>query len=231
MAANGAGAVPRWKRCLDLTGATLGALAVAPLMAGVALWIRLVSKGPVFFHQERVGLNGEEFTLYKFRTMSVSADTRKHEEYVQALIEDEERPLTKMDELGDPRMIPGAALLRSLGLDELPQLVNVWRGEMSLVGPRPCLPAEASRYRPKDRERFTTLPGLTGYWQVRGKNRTTFSEMMAMDIHYARNKSLWMDLGILLRTPLSVLCQTVASLAPERFPLIPAGRARDRRRQ
>jgi len=116
-------------------------------------------------------------------------------------------PMVKLDARGDSRIIPFGLLLRSSGLDELPQLVNVLRGEMSLVGPRPCLPYECDNYLPWQRERFNTLPGLTGLWQVSGKNRTTFVEMMQLDIKYTRNKTLWLDLMIILKTIPAILGQ------------------------
>jgi len=116
-------------------------------------------------------------------------------------------PMAKMDLHGDPRLIPGGWWLRASGLDELPQIINVLRGDMSLIGPRPCLPYEYDRYLPWQKERFNTLPGLTGLWQVSGKNTTTFDEMMHLDIQYVRNKSLWLDLKILLMTVPTVIIE------------------------
>ena len=115
--------------------------------------------------------------------------------------------MVKLDARGDSRIIPFGLLLRSSGLDELPQLINVLRGEMSVVGPRPCLSYECDKYLPWQRERFNTLPGLTGLWQVSGKNQTTFVEMMQLDISYARNKTLWLDLTIILKTVPAILVQ------------------------
>jgi lipopolysaccharide/colanic/teichoic acid biosynthesis glycosyltransferase len=115
--------------------------------------------------------------------------------------------MIKMDAHGDSRIIPFGLLLRSSGLDELPQLINVLLGEMSLAGPRPCLPYEYARYQPWQRERFNTVPGLTGLWQVSGKNRTTFAEMIRLDIEYANNKNLWLDLKIIIKTPAALLIQ------------------------
>jgi len=108
--------------------------------------------------------------------------------------------MTKLDAVGDTRLIPGGRFLRASGLDELPQIFNVLRGEMSLVGPRPCLPMEFERYQPSEQQRVNALPGLTGYWQVNGKNNTTFKEMIAMDLFYIRNMSIWLDLTIMFRT-------------------------------
>jgi lipopolysaccharide/colanic/teichoic acid biosynthesis glycosyltransferase len=164
-----------------------------------ALIIKLQSKGPVLFKQERVGWLGKKFVLYKFRTMVVGADTLVHETYTADLIESN-RPMTKLDARGDARLIPLGRYLRAAGLDELPQLINVLRGEMSIVGPRPCLYSEYDRYLPWQRQRFLTPPGLTGLWQVSGKNRLTFNEMIALDIYYVRARSLWLDLWILLKT-------------------------------
>jgi lipopolysaccharide/colanic/teichoic acid biosynthesis glycosyltransferase len=122
--------------------------------------------------------------------------------------------MTKMDAVGDPRLIPCGALLRATGLDELPQLINVWRGEMSLVGPRPSLPYEVESYLPWQQARFETLPGLTGLWQVSGKNATTFTEMVELDIHYTRNKSLRLDLAILAGTFSVLIAQVRTKRAP-----------------
>jgi len=187
---------PSWKRCLDL----VVCLAVMPLLAlctlAMALVMKLVSPGPVFFRQERVGYMGRRFKIFKFRTMKVGADTVGHQAYFKELV-GTNAPMQKLDAKGDKRLIPGAWLLRASGLDELPQLINVLRGEMSIVGPRPCLPAEYDLYLPWQRERFTTMPGLTGLWQVSGKNRTTFDEMIRLDIRYAREKSLGLDVWIM----------------------------------
>jgi lipopolysaccharide/colanic/teichoic acid biosynthesis glycosyltransferase len=198
-------AVPVWKRALDLSCLLIVVPSLLPLMAIVAVLIKCSSKGPVLFRQERVGLFGRRFTLFKFRTMIQGADTSGHERYVATLI-DSNGPMTKLD-AGDKRLIPIGRLLRAAGLDELPQLINVAKGEMSLVGPRPCLPGEYKRFQPWQRERFHTLPGLTGLWQVSGKNRTTFNEMIEWDIEYKRTKSLWLDLKIMLKTIPAVMAQ------------------------
>jgi len=195
----GPGRVLRWKRILDISVILLALPLLVPLMAIVAVLIRVVSAGPVLFKQERVGYLGRRFMCFKFRTMFVGADATVHQGHLHVLM-DSNTPMTKMDSEGDPRIIPFGLLLRSSGLDELPQLINVLRGEMSLVGPRPCLPYEYEKYLPWQKERFASTPGLTGLWQVSGKNRTTFVEMIQLDIKYARKKSLWFDLEILLRT-------------------------------
>jgi lipopolysaccharide/colanic/teichoic acid biosynthesis glycosyltransferase len=186
-----------------------------PLIGLVALWIRLVSHGPALFRQQRIGLGGRNFTLYKFRTMRQGASTAHHEAHVERLVESDQ-PMIKLDCLGDSRLIPGGRFLRMAGLDELPQFLNVFRGEMSLVGPRPCLTEEYGFFTSSQRERFTVLPGLTGLWQVMGKNRTTFREMNAMDVHYARRSSPLLDVVIVLRTPLALIQQMADCLAHQR---------------
>lgn len=198
-------ALPRWKRILDVSFVVAIAPFLAPLWLVITLIIKLGSKGPVFFKQDRVGLRGSRFTIFKFRTMKVGASTSVHEDHTSALIENNQ-PMTKLDAYDD-RLIPFGRELRAAGLDELPQLINVLLGEMSIVGPRPCLPSEFSRYSLAQRERFNSPPGLTGLWQVSGKNRTTFSEMMDLDIQYVRTRSLWLDLKIILKTPLAIIEQ------------------------
>ena len=215
-------AVPVWKRALDLSCLLIVVPSVLPLMAIITVLIKVSSKGPVLFRQERVGLFGRTFTLFKFRTMVAGADKAAHEQHVASLIETN-GPMTKLD-AGDKRLIPVGRLLRAAGLDELPQLINVAKGEMSLVGPRPCLPSEYNRFLPWQRERFHTLPGLTGLWQVSGKNRTTFTEMIEWDIKYKRTKSLWLDLKIMLKTIPAVMAEvkdaqiTPAANAPSANP-------------
>jgi exopolysaccharide production protein ExoY len=202
--------LPRWKRVFDLTCVLLTLPFWLPLTIVVMVWIAITSRGPVFFRQKRVGYRRHPFMLFKFRTMHVNADTQTHAEYFFRLME-EDCPMTKLDAAGDPRLIAGGRFLRASGLDELPQIFNVLRGEMSLVGPRPCLPHEFERYGAWQQERVNALPGLTGYWQVNGKNKTTFSEMIAMDIFYARNMSVWLDLKIILKTIPALIGQTLES--------------------
>jgi lipopolysaccharide/colanic/teichoic acid biosynthesis glycosyltransferase len=187
------------KRLLDLGFIFLSLPCWMTVMTAVALWIKTASPGPIFYRQKRVGYRGRRFMMFKFRTMQVNVDTLCHEHYLERLIQ-ANCPMTKLDASGDPRIIRGGRILRATGLDELPQLFNVLRGEMSLVGPRPCTPHEFQQYQPWQQERVNAPPGLTGYWQVHGKNRTTFSEMVEMDIFYARNMSLRQDLAIMLRT-------------------------------
>jgi lipopolysaccharide/colanic/teichoic acid biosynthesis glycosyltransferase len=191
--------LPPWKRALDF--AVIVVLAPGVLLVGavVALVVKAGSPGPVFFRQRRVGYMGREFTCFKFRTMQADAETDSHRDYTEQLMS-ASVPMLKLDAHKDPRLIPLGAALRATGLDELPQLINVVRGEMSLVGPRPCITYEFDRYRPEQRRRLDAVPGLTGLWQVSGKNRTTFEEMIRLDVEYARRKSLWLDLSIMLKT-------------------------------
>jgi lipopolysaccharide/colanic/teichoic acid biosynthesis glycosyltransferase len=175
-------------------------------MICVTLWIRAVSPGPIFYRQERVGYRGRRFMIIKFRTMMVNVETRSHERHLEQLMQ-ANCPMTKLDASGDPRIVRGGRFLRAMGLDELPQLFNVLRGEMSLVGPRPCTLHEFQHYQAWGQERLNASPGLTGYWQVNGKNKTTFTEMVSMDIFYARHMSLWLDLAIMLRTLPAVVVQ------------------------
>jgi len=196
----------RWKRALDVGLILLALPVLIPLALVIAAIIRVVSCGPVLFQQERVGYLGGKFMCLKFRTMFVGADTVSHQGHLHQLI-NSDAPMVKMDFHGDSRIILFGRWLRSSGLDELPQLINVLRGEMSLVGPRPCLPYESEEYLPWQKERFNAVPGLTGLWQVSGKNRTTFAQMMRLDIEYARNRSLWLDLKIILKTIPALLVQ------------------------
>ena len=198
--------VPRWKRILDIVFILLILPFVLPLAALIAVVIRLVSDGPVLFRQERVGHLGRRFMCLKFRTMFLGAETATHQGHLEQLIKSAQ-PMVKLDSHGDSRIIPFGSMLRASGLDELPQFINVLRGEMSIVGPRPCLAYECDHYLPWQRERFNTLPGLTGLWQVSGKNQTTFTEMMQLDIQYARNKTVWLDLAIILKTIPAILAQ------------------------
>jgi exopolysaccharide production protein ExoY len=201
-----AGGVPWWKRALDVTLIVLAMPILVPIGLFVAAIIKLVSPGPVFFQQERVGYRGQRFMCFKFRTMMVNADAAVHQEHLEDLMASN-RPMSKLDG-GDPRVVPGGIWLRALGLDELPQLINVFRGDMSLVGPRPCLNYEYEKYLPRHRGRCATLPGLTGLWQVNDKNNTTFEEMIDLDLKYVRTQSLGLDLSILLRTVPAVIGQT-----------------------
>jgi lipopolysaccharide/colanic/teichoic acid biosynthesis glycosyltransferase len=192
------GQVPWGKRLLDLTLIALSLPALVPLFLAVAAYIKLVSRGPVFYTQERVGFRERRFRLFKFRSMKVNADTKQHESHTTFLFKSD-KPMEKMDHV-DPRLIPLAWVIRSTGIDELPQLINVALGEMSLVGPRPCTVYEHEVLLPWHKRRFGVLPGLTGLWQVNGKNKTTFQQMINFDIAYSREWSVGLDLKIMLST-------------------------------
>ena len=185
------------KRVVDLAGALIGLVVGAPIALVLALLIKLTSPGPVFFRQVRVGLGGDPFTLLKFRTMVDGAEAQlaalaKANQYA-------DDPIFKMR--GDPRLTPVGRFLRRSSLDELPQLFNVLRGEMSLVGPRPALPSEVARYRPHHYVRFEVLPGITGPWQVGGRSAITdFEQVVALEAGYIRGWTVWRDLLILVRT-------------------------------
>jgi len=204
--------IPVWKRLIDIFGGSLCFLLLLPVLLAVGVLTKLVSPGPVLFQQERLGHLGKPFTMWKFRTMSADADTRVHEEHLRTLIQSD-AAMRKLDDAVDARLIPFGKFLRQLGLDELPQLINVLRGEMSLIGPRPCTAYEAREYSIWQRKRFNTMPGLTGLWQVSGKNKTTHTEMMRLDINYIRKRSLFLDLKIAIKTSPAIIHQAVESLA------------------
>jgi exopolysaccharide production protein ExoY len=199
--------VPFWKRILDIACIVMALPVLLPVMIVVALLITVLSDGPAVFRQKRIGHRSKPFLCLKFRTMIVNSDPDVHRRHLEQVL-GSSQPMTKMDVKGDDRLIPLGRLLRATGLDELPQIINVLRGEMSLVGPRPCLPFEYERYQPWQKERFNALPGLTGLWQVSGKNHTTFDEMICLDIQYSRNLSPWSDIGIMLRTLPVLVAQT-----------------------
>ena len=188
------------KRGVDLVVTGLGVLVVSPVLLAIALAVKLDSNGPVFYRQERVGKNGRRFWMYKFRSMCADADRRLAE--VRARNE-ASGPLFKMRD--DPRITRVGRFLRRWSLDELPQLLNVLRGEMSLVGPRPPLPSEVEQYEDWQLGRLCAVPGLTGLWQVSGRSEVPFHDMVRLDLHYIRNWSLGLDVEILLRTVPAVL--------------------------
>jgi lipopolysaccharide/colanic/teichoic acid biosynthesis glycosyltransferase len=190
--------IPMWKHMIDYLFILMTAAAWLPLMVLIAFVIKLVSRGPIFFRQERIGYRNKPFICLKFRSMKVGANTSVHAQHMNNLIASNV-PMTKLDG-GDSRLIRFGSFLRSSGLDELPQFINIMRREMSLVGPRPCTKSEYLQYSEWHKERFNTLPGLTGLWQVNGKNKTTFNEMMDLDIRYAREKTVRLDLQIILKT-------------------------------
>lgn len=197
------------KRSIDLAGASLILLLTAPFFAYIALRIKLDSRGPVFFRQTRLGKDMREFTALKFRTMRVDADDSLHRDYIKRIMDSnaelEPNGIYKL-ERGDA-VTPFGRWLRKTSLDELPQLVNIVRGDMSLVGPRPCIPYEVEHFAPHHFERFLVPAGLTGLWQVSARAHSTFGEALDMDVAYARGWSLGLDLLLLFRTPLQVFRQ------------------------
>lgn len=207
--------LPLWKRSLDLLAALTALILLSPLFLFALILVKLVSPGPVLFKQERIGYMSSPFMLLKFRTMEVGSDTGAHAQYMRKLIvkDSECQPMNKRE--NSPRIIHYGRLLRASCIDELPQLFNVLRGEMSMVGPRPCLPYEADEYLRWQARRFDSVPGMTGLWQVMGKNRTTFKEMIRLDISYAQNLSLWQDLKILFLTPMAIIRQIVDKPEPD----------------
>jgi lipopolysaccharide/colanic/teichoic acid biosynthesis glycosyltransferase len=204
------------KRTLDLVGAGAGLLVTSPVMLGVAIAIRIESPGPVLFRQVRLGLGGRPFMLYKFRTMHAEADEGAHRRHVRGLIRGEGRAADAGSAMGsaaaqgeeavwvpievDPRVTRVGRFLRRTHLDELPQLLNVLRGEMSLVGPRPPIPYEVEVYEPWHLRRLSVVPGLTGLWQVRAWGKLSFDEGVAIDLEYVEQRSFMGDIGIILRT-------------------------------
>jgi lipopolysaccharide/colanic/teichoic acid biosynthesis glycosyltransferase len=196
--------IPKWKRILDVTCVLLAVPFLIPVGLVLAAFIKIVSPGPAFFRQKRVGYYGRPFMCLKFRTMKVNSDVTVHQAHLKELMTSN-RPTRKLDCGGDSRLIRGGLLLRSLGVDELPQLFNVLWGEMSLVGPRPCTLYEFGLLSPRHKLRCEAPPGLTGLWQVSGKNRTTFEEMINLDLHYVQRKSVWLDLKIMALTPIAIL--------------------------
>jgi lipopolysaccharide/colanic/teichoic acid biosynthesis glycosyltransferase len=198
------------KRAMDIVGSLLALLVLSPVLAAIALAIKFSSKGPIFFRQERLGQYGKGFTFLKFRSMYTGCDTRIHQEYVNQFIagqingdSESAKPVFKIQK--DPRVTPIGSFIRRTSLDELPQFWNVLCGEMSLVGPRPPIAYEFRAYDVWHRRRVLEIkPGITGLWQVEGRSRTRFDDMVRLDLKYARAWSLWLDLKILVRTPAAV---------------------------
>lgn len=189
------------RRILDITGATAGLVLLAPLLLATAAAIRFESPGPVLFHQVRVGKRGRPFTMFKFRSMRVTAEQDK-----AALSKDNESAdgvLFKMKR--DPRITRVGRLIRRLSIDELPQLLNVLRGDMSIVGPRPALPSEVGQYSLEARKRLQTKPGLTCLWQISGRSDLAFSEQVDLDLRYLQGRSLTRDIAIIAKTVPAVI--------------------------
>jgi exopolysaccharide biosynthesis polyprenyl glycosylphosphotransferase len=195
----------RLKRTVDVAVALVGGILVFPVLLLVALAIKLTSPGPTLFKQQRVGRNGREFTFYKFRSMYADTDDRAHREYAEALMRGEPAGVNVRGEkvyklIDDPRVTPIGRFIRAASFDEFPQLWNVIRGDMSLVGPRPCLPYEWELYEEWQRPRLSVLPGITGLWQVSGRSQVPFEEMVLLDLHYIANWSPSLDFRLLVKT-------------------------------
>lgn len=202
------------KRAIDLAGSSLAIMVLLPVFSFISILILITSKGPVLFRQERLGQFGKKFIFLKFRSMLVDCDDAIHREYIKKLITENKASEENSDCLqnpvykirNDPRITPIGAFLRKSSLDELPQLLNVLRGEMSLVGPRPAIPYELENYDIWHRYRLLQVkPGITGLWQVTGRSSTTFDEMVRLDLKYIHEWSLWLDIKILLLTPWAVI--------------------------
>lgn len=201
------------KRLLDIVCASVGLLLAFPIMLLIAIGIKVTSEGPVLFRQQRLGFLGKKFTFLKFRTMYVNSDAKIHKKYTTSLINgnneainrgSKDKPLYKMDK--DPRVTSLGHFLRRTSLDELPQFFNVLKGDMSLVGPRPCIPYEVEHYKAWHLRRVLEIkPGITGLWQVSGRSSTTFDTMVRLDLEYAATWNLWFDVKILFKTIGAVL--------------------------
>jgi lipopolysaccharide/colanic/teichoic acid biosynthesis glycosyltransferase len=196
------------KRTLDITGSGIAIVLSSPLLVAIAVAVRVNSPGPILFRQERVGLGGRPFTLFKFRSMDVTADEEEHRQYVSRLLRRDDPGKdggTWVPIAADRRVTRVGSFLRRSHLDELPQLLNILRGDMSLVGPRPPIPYEVALYEPWHLRRLAVLPGLTGLWQATAWGRLSFDEGVRLDLDYVERRSFWLDLRILART----LWQTV----------------------
>ncbi|MGG7058155.1 sugar transferase [Clostridium tertium] len=183
------------KRILDFICSLLGLIVLSPVLLIVAILIKLESKGPIVFSQKRVGLNGDEFKMYKFRSMVVNAEKLK----VKLAKQNEmSGPMFKMKD--DPRVTKVGRFIRKTSIDELPQLINVLKGDMSLVGPRPSLPKEVEKFEPWMLDRLSVKPGLTCYWQVSGRNNIDFEDWMKLDLQYVEDRSFLLDLKLIFKT-------------------------------
>jgi len=203
------------KRMVDIAGSMLGIILFLPLFLLIPILVKITSRGPVFFRQERVGQYGRKFTFLKFRTMYTNCDESIHRSYIHELIKKGKSAAVECSEgkeahvfkiKNDPRVTPLGAWLRKSSMDELPQFINVLKGDMSLVGPRPPIPYELENYEVWHLRRVLEVkPGITGLWQVEGRSSTTFDEMVRMDLRYIRKRTLLLDLKLIMRTPLAVL--------------------------
>jgi lipopolysaccharide/colanic/teichoic acid biosynthesis glycosyltransferase len=196
------------KRALDVAGAVVGLLVVSPILGLVAVAVRVDSPGPILFRQIRLGVGARPFTVLKFRTMHLSADEARHQDHIRELLQtgDAATEVTTWAPIpADPRVTRVGGFLRRSHLDELPQFVNVLRGDMSLVGPRPPIPYEVELYEPWQLPRLSVMPGLTGMWQAYGWGRLPFAEGVKLDLEYVERRSLGLDLKIILRTLWQIL--------------------------
>ena len=184
-----------FKRAIDVVCSLAGLLVLSPVLIIVSILIKLESDGPIIFSQDRIGYRGQKFKMYKFRSMVVNA-----EELKKKLAEQNEMsgPMFKMK--NDPRVTKVGKFIRKTSIDELPQLINILKGEMSLVGPRPSLPKEVREFEPWMMERLEVKPGLTCYWQVSGRNDIDFEDWMKLDIRYVRERSFWLDIKLIFKT-------------------------------
>jgi lipopolysaccharide/colanic/teichoic acid biosynthesis glycosyltransferase len=201
------------KRLIDVVVSAIALVMLSPLMAFIAWRIRRDSPGPILFRQRRLGLGMKQFTALKFRTMKVDTDSAAHEEFIRKTltgVEAQKSGLYKLDQAD--AVTRAGRWLRKTSLDELPQLINVLRGEMSLVGPRPCIPYEAENFARHHLERFAMPQGITGLWQVTARANATYLEALDLDVAYVRDWSLWLDLQLILRTPLQLIRQRSATL-------------------
>lgn len=198
------------KRLLDIVLSLLFLLLLSPLLLVTIILIKATSKGPVFFVHERVGLNYRYFPFIKFRSMRQNADQAVHKKYAEALIKglksstEVGKGVTAYKMMTDSRMTPIGKFIRKLSIDEIPQFINVLKGEMSIVGPRPPIPYELEFYTRRAKNRFLVKPGITGLWQVNGRSTTTFERMIALDLCYITHWSIWLDIAIILRTFIAV---------------------------
>ncbi|MEM7330584.1 MAG: sugar transferase [Chloroflexota bacterium] len=210
------------KRCMDITIVLFSLLLIAPLLLLIAILVKFDSPGPVIFVQKRVGsrrvFDGEkwvfepyQFNMYKFRSMKLGVSSKIHREFMKAYIHGDEEKLDQIRSerqkekaqykiVNDPRVTKLGLFLRKSSLDELPQLLNVLKGEMSLVGPRPAIPYEVELYKPWHHQRLETMQGITGLWQVKGRSQTTFDDMVSLDIEYIHSRSIRQDISLLLST-------------------------------
>ena len=198
----------RWKRPLDLALGLIALAVLSPVMAVLAILVRWDSPGPALYRQERVGQNGVLFRMWKFRSMYIGCDDRNHREAAAIWFSGRASPGPYKSER-DPRITRVGRFLRRTTLDELPQLFNVLRGEMSLVGPRPAIPYEIALYQPWYFERQQVKPGMTGLWQISGRDHLSAPKMMALDVQYARECSVWQDLKILAKPPAALAAHFV----------------------